>query len=117
MRRGELWWARPPMRGSQMKRRPVLVVSDDAFNANERYPKVLVVHLTSIKKPRGPFEWEVEIPRGTAGLERTSVAKCAEVCTLWKDNLESQLGTLPRKLMQDIDHALSVALGLPIPTG
>ena len=28
------------------KRRPMLIVSDDAFNENERYLKVMVVHLT-----------------------------------------------------------------------
>ena len=51
MRRGEIWWARIPMRGATPKRRPMLVVSDDVFNGNERYPKVMAVHLTSADRP------------------------------------------------------------------
>jgi mRNA-degrading endonuclease toxin of MazEF toxin-antitoxin module len=91
----------------------MLVVSDDAFNRNERYPKVLVVHLTSAKRAGGPFDWEVEIPRRIGGLDRTSVAKCAEVYTLWKDQLETAAGTLPSAILRKVDRALCIALGLP----
>jgi mRNA-degrading endonuclease toxin of MazEF toxin-antitoxin module len=94
MRRGEIWWSSPRLTGPRRKRRPLLVVSDDAFNLHEPYPKVMVVHLTSVRRPGGPYEWEVEIPRGNAGLDRTSVAKCAEVYTLWKDQLDRLVGTL-----------------------
>jgi len=68
MLRGELWWARVPMKGSGGKKRPMLVVSDDAFNRNERYTKVMAVHVTSVKRAGGPYDWEVPLPRGTAGL-------------------------------------------------
>ena len=114
MLRGEVWWASPRLPGGSRKRRPMLVVSDDAFNRNGAYPKVLVVHLTSVRRAGGPFDWEVEVAQGTAGLDRPSVAKCAEVYTLWKDQLESVVGTLPRSLMRSIDRALALALGLPI---
>jgi mRNA interferase MazF len=114
MLRGEVWWASVPMRRGDPKRRPMLIVSDDVFNRNPRYPKVMVVHLTSIKRAEGPFDWEVTVPKGTAGLERPSTAKCAEVYTLWKEQLRGTVGTLPRPLMQKIDHALAVALGLPL---
>ena len=66
----------------------MLVVSDDAFNTNDKYPKVMVVHLTSAERPGRDFDWEVALPRGTAGLERASVIKCGEVYTLWKEQLE-----------------------------
>lgn len=68
MRRGEIWWAKVPLRGTAGKRRPMLVVSDDAFNQNERYPKVMVVHLSSVKRLGGDFDWEVALPKGTAGF-------------------------------------------------
>jgi mRNA-degrading endonuclease toxin of MazEF toxin-antitoxin module len=115
MRRGELWWARVPIRGSGAKKRPMLIVSDDAFNRNDRYPKVMAVHVTSVRRMRGPYDWEVDLPRGTAGLERPSIAKCGEIYTLWKDKLDGPPATIPRSIMTRIDRALAVALSLPIP--
>lgn len=100
--------------GAAAKRRPMLVVSDDAFNTNDKYPKVMVVHLTSVERPGRDFDWEVALPRGTAGLERASVIKCGEVYTLWKEQLEGPAATLPAALMRRVDSALAVALGLPL---
>ena len=48
---------------------------------------LLVVHLTSVKRLGGPFDWEVELPRGTAGMYRSSIVKCGEIYTLWKEQL------------------------------
>jgi mRNA interferase MazF len=115
MLRGEVWWASVPMRRGDSKRRPVLIVSDDVFNRNPRYPKVMVVHLTSVTRAEGPFDWEVTVPKGTPGLERPSTVKCAEVYTLWKEQLRGGAGALPRALMQKIDRALAISLGLPLP--
>lgn len=113
MLRGEVWWASVPMRGGDPKRRPMLIVSDDLFNRNGRYPKVMVVHLTSVARSGGPFDWEVAVPKGTAGLDRSSTVKCGEIYTLWKEQLRGTLGTLPKALMQKVDRSLAIALGLP----
>jgi mRNA interferase MazF len=115
MRRGEIWWAKVPMRGATAKRRPMLVVSGDIFNENERYPKVMVVHLTSVERLGRDFDWEVALPKGTAGLRRASTVKCAEVYTLWKEQLQGPASTLPPDLMRRVDRALAIALGLPVP--
>jgi mRNA-degrading endonuclease toxin of MazEF toxin-antitoxin module len=112
VRRGEVWWAAPRLAGASRKRRPMLIVSDDAFNRNERYPKVLVVHLTSVRRPAGPFDWEVEVPKGAGGLDRGGVVKCAEVYTLLKEQLRSLSGALPRETMRRVDRALAIALSL-----
>lgn len=100
------------MRGTTAKRRPMLVVSDDAFNRNERYPKVLVVHLTSVERPGREFDWEVAVAKGTAGLRLASVVKCGEVYTLRKEQLEGPAATLSAEIMSRVDRALAVALGL-----
>jgi mRNA interferase MazF len=113
VRRGEVWWAAPRLAGGSRKRRPMLIVSDDVFNRNERYPKVMVVHLTSVQRPGGPFDWEVAIARGTASLDRASVARCGEVYTLTKDQLQTLVGAMPRDRMDQVDRALAVALSLP----
>jgi mRNA-degrading endonuclease toxin of MazEF toxin-antitoxin module len=85
---------------------------EDAFNENERYPKVMAVHLTSVERLGGPFGWEVAIPRGVAGLSRSSVVKCTEISTLWKEQLQGPAATLPGSLMRSVDAALAIALGL-----
>lgn len=113
MRRGEVWWGAASLAGGSRKRRPFLVVSADAFNRNDLYRKVMVVHLTSVRRASGPFPWEVELPRGTAGLPVASTAKCAEVYTVLKGQLAELVGTLPAAQMGSIDRALAVALALP----
>jgi mRNA-degrading endonuclease toxin of MazEF toxin-antitoxin module len=95
----------------------MLVVSDDAFNRNTRYAKVMVVHLTSVTRAGEPFEWEVAVPKRTAGLERPSAVKCGEIYTLWKEQLSGPAGTLPRAIMQKVDRALAIALSLPVAGG
>ena len=63
MLRGEVWWGHPTLPGGSRKRRPFLIVSHDAFNRNERYPKVMVVHLTSVRRAGDDYPWEVELAR------------------------------------------------------
>jgi mRNA-degrading endonuclease toxin of MazEF toxin-antitoxin module len=113
VRRGEIWWASPTLAGGSRKRRPFLVVSSDAFNRNDRYPKVLVVHLTSVPRAQGPFRWEVDVPRGTGGLPIGSVVKCAEIYTVLKTQLGEMVGTLPASYMARVDRALGIVLELP----
>ena len=112
MRRGEVWWGAPPLPGGSRKRRPFLVVSIDAFNRNDLYPKVMVVHLTTTQRSGEPFRWEVAVPRGVAGLPSGSTVKCNEVYTLLKVHLEVLVGTLPRAHLERVDRALAVSLGL-----
>ncbi len=101
------------MPGGERKRRPFLIVSHDAFNGNEHYNKVMVVHLTSVRRSGGPYDWEVELPRGTAGLAKASIVKCAEVYTLLKVQMGTVIGTLSREHLTRVDRALSMTLGLP----
>lgn len=112
MRRGDIWWGAPALPGGSRKRRPFLVVSNDAFNRNDGYPKVMAVHLTTVNRSPGPFRWEVEVPRGVAGLPSASVVKCGEVYTLLKAHLGEYLGALPATYLERVDRALATALGL-----
>ncbi len=70
----------------------------------------MVVHLTSVTRASVP-EWEVALPRGVATLPAASTAKCGEVYTIAKDQLEELAGTVPREHMVRIDAALALALG------
>jgi len=61
-----------------------------------------VVHLTSVRRLGGPYESEVQIPRGVARIPKASVVKCSEIYTLLKDHLgelivgKLRASTLPR---------------------
>jgi mRNA interferase MazF len=114
MRRAEVWWGSASLAGPRRKTRPFLIVSDDAFNQHTAYPKVLVVHLTSTRRSGGPYDWEVDVPRGAGGLPRGSVAKCAEIYTVFKEQLVERLGTLPQTTMDRVDRALALSLGLDL---
>ncbi len=57
------------------------------------------------------YPWEVELPRGVAELPVASVAKCGEVYTLFKSNLEALSGTLAREQMAQVDRALATCTG------
>ena len=87
------------------------MVSADFFNANPRYAKVMVVHLTSVARATVP-DWEVALPRGVASLPSASTAKCGEVYTIAKDRLDALAGTVPNDHMERIDAALGLALSL-----
>ena len=112
MQRGEIWWGSPALPGGSRKRRPFLIVSHDAFNRNANYPKVMVVHLTTVRRAEGGYPWEVDLPRGSGGLEMSSVAKCGEIYTLLKSHLTELVGALRTEHMERVDRALALALSL-----
>lgn len=110
--RGEIWWGKPALAGGSRKRRPFLVVSNDAFNRNDRYPKTMAVHLTSVRRIGDEYPWEVCLSKGEGGLPSSSVAKCGEIYTLRKSQLDRKVGTLTAQRMNAVDRALALSLGL-----
>ena len=114
MRRGEVWWGGARLQSGSRKRRPFLVVSADIFNANPRYPKVMVVVLTTTPRSTIP-DWEVDLPRGSARLAYASIAKCSEVYTIGKDALDELAGMLTADQMKRVDAALATAFNLWAP--
>jgi mRNA interferase MazF len=114
MRRGEVWWANlAPRSGSeQTGRRPVVIVSHDAFNQTAGWRSIVVVPLsTSVAQARrGPTA--PAIPRGSAGVLRAGVALCHQVTTLDRAKLTDQIGTLAKPVLASIDAGLKAALSL-----
>lgn len=114
MKRGEVWWADlAPRSGSEQHgRRPVVVVSHDAFNRTAGWRSVIVVPLsTSVRQGRrGPTA--IAIPRGTAGLPRESVALCHQVTTLDRAKLTRIVGTLPVQTLGEVATGLRAAMEL-----
>ncbi|MEZ0229942.1 MAG: type II toxin-antitoxin system PemK/MazF family toxin [Planctomycetota bacterium] len=114
MMRGEVHWARlAPRSGSEQRgERPVVVVSDDAFNEAPGWQTLIVVPLSTSSKQarRGPTA--VPLPRGSGGLPADSIALCHQVTTLDRAKLARRMGRLPDDLVAQVGAGLRAALDL-----
>jgi mRNA interferase MazF len=114
MKRGEVWWADlAPRSGSEHDgRRPVVIVSHNAFNLTEGWKSIVVVPLSTsaLQARRGPTA--PAVPKGAAGLRRSSVALCHQVTTLDRSKLTHHVGTLPAEVIAGVDAGLRAALAL-----
>lgn len=112
MRRGEVYWAElEPRSGSEQRgRRPVVVVSHDAFNAIGAWRSVVVVPLSTTKARTGPTA--VELSAGVGGLSKASVAICHQVTTLDRAKLVKRVGLLSPTDLDRLAAGLRAALDL-----
>ncbi len=114
MRRGDVFWADlVPRSGSeQTGRRPVVVISHNAFNQACGWRSVIVIPISTSKSQgrRGPTV--VEIPAGLGGLPKTSFAVCHQVTTLDRAKLTSKIGMLPEDVLEDVASGLKAAMAL-----
>src|SRR5260370_39267653 len=111
--RGEIWLADLETgRGhEQSGQRPVLVVSDDAFNAGLA-GLVMTVPLTSkvAKSKNIPAHIRVDPPEG--GLKMPSVILCDQLRTVSKDRLgNAPLGTVSAATLPEVETILRVLVG------
>jgi mRNA interferase MazF len=110
--RGEIWWADlGPRRGSApADRRPVLVVSSDAFNRSSIATVICVALTSTIALADAPGN--VALTRADSGLARRSVANVSQVVTLDKRDLVERVGRIDRRTMRQVDAGLRLALSL-----
>ncbi|MGH2824629.1 MAG: type II toxin-antitoxin system PemK/MazF family toxin, partial [Thermoleophilaceae bacterium] len=114
MKRGEVYWARLAPRSGleQMGRRPVIVLSHDAFNKVPTWRSVIVVPVSSSLRQAGRGPTTVPLPAGVGGLERDGVALCHQVTTLDRGKLAERIGHVPVEVIAKIDDGLKAALGM-----
>ncbi len=111
MKRGEIYYANlNPAVGSEMnKRRPVLVVSNDANN--RAADTVTIIPITSNVTRVYPFE--VLITPEDSGLSKPSKVQAQQVRTISKQRIAANIvGNLNPEMMQLIDAALKLHLDL-----
>lgn len=112
IRRGDVRWAFLPTPSTDLRRlrRPVLVISGDAFNRS-RIGTVLAVVLSSRSElARSPGN--VVLEAATTGLRRDAVANVAQVVTLSRNCLSERVCRTDPSTMQDVDKGLKLAAGL-----
>lgn len=114
MKRGEVYWADlVPRSGSeQTGRRPVILISHDAFNQTPAWKSIIVVPISTSTSQgkRGPTV--VELPGCSAGLPKASCAVCHQVTTLDRAKLTRKVGTLPSESLRAVEAALKAAMDL-----
>ena len=115
MRRGEIVSVNfDPAKGSEAdKRRPAIIVSNDAANATaSRLGRgvVTVVPVTSNVTRIYPFQ--VLLPASQTGLPRDSKAQAEQIRSVSVERIGRLLGQLPAELVTELDRALRVQLSL-----
>lgn len=108
--RGEIWYASldPIIGREQSGRRPVLVVSDDRFNAG---PSELVIVLPITSKLRG-IPSHIEIKAGEGGLAHPSAIMCEAVRSVSRKRLRNSLGVVTPSTLAAVERAMVILLGL-----
>ena len=112
IRRGSICWADlgEPHGSKPAKRRPVLIIQADPFNASRLNTTIAAV-LTS-NTGLAAMPGNVFVPSTASGLKRDSVVNITALLTLDKADLEPETGHLPASLIDDVDRGLRRVLGL-----
>ena len=110
--RDVIYWADlgDPSGSRPAKRRPVLVVQSDPYNAS-RLSTVLAAVVTS-NTALAAMPGNVFLPAAVTGLPRDSVVNVTALVTLNKTDLTDRVGRLPLALVQEVDRGLRRVLGI-----
>lgn len=106
MRRGELWWVNfdPAIGGEIRKKRPALIVSNDA--SNKFLNRVQVVPLTSQTEKLYPSEAIINIGK------KASKAMADQLATVSKERLIDLIGVVQQEEMHRVEEAIKTQLGI-----
>lgn len=114
MKRGEVYWADlVPRSGSEQQgRRPVIVMSHDAFTQAQAWRSIIVVPLSTSagQAARGPSA--IFLAQGSAGLTKDSVALCHQVTTLDRTKLSQRIGELTPTTLREVEQGIKAAMDL-----
>ncbi|NLN52897.1 MAG: type II toxin-antitoxin system PemK/MazF family toxin [Firmicutes bacterium] len=111
VKRGYIFFAdlSPVIGSEQGGVRPVLVIQNDV--GNKYSPTVIIAAITSqIDKAKLPTH--VEIAADEYGLEKDSVILLEQIRTIDKQRLQDKVTELDERLMQKVNQAIKISLGL-----
>lgn len=112
MKRGEIYFTDldPTIGAETQKKRPVLIISNNANN--NVATTVTIIPITSTIKKIYPFE--VLLESGKTGLSKDSKAQCHQIRTISKLRITSRTpaGRVRNEIIQKIEDALKLHLDL-----
>lgn len=111
IKRGDVYFAdlSPVVGSEQGGQRPVLIVQNDVGN---KYSPTVIVAAITAKITKAKLPTHVEIHKEDVGLIKDSVVLLEQVRTIDKKRLIQKLGTLSPELMEKVDLALLISMGL-----
>lgn len=103
-----------PVRGAEAnKRRPAVIVSNDAANsAAARLGRGVLTVVPVTSSVDSIYAFQVLLPEGSGGLRRDSKAQAEQVRSIDAGRIGDRLGQLSDSLMAALDDALRVHLAL-----
>lgn len=110
--RGGIHWVDlgDPQGSRSAKRRPVLVVQSDSYNASQLGTVVVAVITSNTSLAALPGN--VFLPASATGLPQDSAVNVTALVTLNKTDLDAPIGVLPRYLTADVTRGLRRVLDL-----
>ncbi len=114
MKRGDVYLANlAPRSGSEEQgKRPVVVMSHDAFNQVTGWRSVIVVPVSTSARQAARGPTAITLRKGAGGLTKDSVAICHQVTTLDRRKLTHRLGKLTRAELAAIEEGVKAAMDL-----
>jgi mRNA interferase MazF len=110
IRQGDVFWFEFRGKGSEPEgRRPCAVVQHDRFNRS-LIATTLVMPVTSNLR-LAAIPGNVRLRKGEANLPRPSVINVSQVVTLDKARLETRLGTLAPRRVEQLLQGLALVVG------
>ncbi len=114
IRKGDIFFAdlSPVVGSEQGGVRPVLVVQNDVGN---RFSPTIIVAAVTSQTNKAKLPTHVPISAEGNGLSRDSVVLLEQLRTIDKKRLREHIGTVGTNVIDVVDEALSVSLGIEQP--
>lgn len=111
VKRGDVYYAdlNPVVGSEQGGVRPVLIIQNDI--GNKYSPTVIVAAITS-KIDKAKLPTHVEIKAEESNLEKDSVILLEQIRTIDKRRLQRQVAHLDQEIIDRVNEALEISLGL-----
>ena len=116
VKRGDVFYAElDPVIGSEQGGvRPVLIIQNDV--GNQHSPTTIVAAITG-QLTKAKLPTHVDLAGRENGLAKNSVVLVEQVRTIDKTRLKEYICTLDKQIMEQVDQALLISMGLRWNTG
>ncbi len=111
VRKGDIFFAdlSPVVGSEQGGVRPVLVVQNDVGN---RFSPTIIVAAVTSQLNKSKLPTHVPVNAEGSGLDRDSVVLLEQLRTIDKKRLREHIGTVNEEIIETVDDALSISLGI-----